>query len=500
MTRAGVAWQARRLRPRRLRARAGLRQAAAAVRRADRRLPARPGPAGADARRTSPRRPCLCARLAAAAAEAGRLTRRALGAGQGASARCGCGRPSAGRASCSAATASCWSTRSAGSSPTPRRSTPTRAPREMQHARSSAAPSPSFSAAIDLSPAPEAAAGSARCGGRGAGVGDESGHQQRRPSRAPPERLWLPRGPRSRFRTGRWCRMARRLRSAYPSIDEPPGPRERPARERRHRLHSGGSRAADRSDPVGLLERQDATREPDLVPVRHGRMMVSPFTFYRGAAKIMAADLADDAGGRAGGPAVRRCAPVELRRVRLARAQAAVRPERLRRDAAGAVRVRREADGGELHDRGPQQRVRQGGHARGDAGVGAGLPGGDGLVRADGDDGHLVRPPGRGRAQWPRSAARWPGRSQDEGGEEGQASEEAGEKAAKQEAKAAKAAQKRAAKTAAEGAHPRQRAGAVKLGELVDGKYRIVSQPPIVVPARDLDRHLRPVPPIRSTR
>ena len=90
--------------------------------------------------------------------------------------------------------------------------------------------------------------------------------------------------------------------------------------------------------------------------------------------------------------------------------QAAVRPERLRRDAAGAVRVRREADGGELHHRGPQQRVRQGGRARGDAGVGAGLPGGDGRVRADGHDGHLVRPPGRGRAQGRRSAARWPGR------------------------------------------------------------------------------------------
>jgi uncharacterized protein (DUF2252 family) len=42
---------------------------------------------------------------------------------------------------------------------------------------------------------------------------------------------------------------------------------------------------------VALLEEQDATREPDLVPVRHGRMLVSPFTFYRGAAKLMAADL-----------------------------------------------------------------------------------------------------------------------------------------------------------------------------------------------------------------
>ena len=51
--------------------------------------------------------------------------------------------------------------------------------------------------------------------------------------------------------------------------------------------------AQDRPDPVALLEEQNATREPDLVPVRHGRMMVSPFTFYRGAAKIMAADLKD---------------------------------------------------------------------------------------------------------------------------------------------------------------------------------------------------------------
>ena len=51
--------------------------------------------------------------------------------------------------------------------------------------------------------------------------------------------------------------------------------------------------AADRPDPVALLEEQNVTREPDLVPVRHGRMMVSPFTFYRGAAKIMAADLKD---------------------------------------------------------------------------------------------------------------------------------------------------------------------------------------------------------------
>src|SRR6201997_60667 len=57
--------------------------------------------------------------------------------------------------------------------------------------------------------------------------------------------------------------------------------------------HAGWSSAVDRPDPVALLEQQDRTREPDLVPVRHGRMMVSPFTFYRGAAKIMAVDLKD---------------------------------------------------------------------------------------------------------------------------------------------------------------------------------------------------------------
>jgi uncharacterized protein (DUF2252 family) len=44
-------------------------------------------------------------------------------------------------------------------------------------------------------------------------------------------------------------------------------------------------------DPVALLLSQAKTRVPDLVPIRHGRMLVSPFTFYRGAALVMAADL-----------------------------------------------------------------------------------------------------------------------------------------------------------------------------------------------------------------
>ena len=57
--------------------------------------------------------------------------------------------------------------------------------------------------------------------------------------------------------------------------------------------HAGWAPSGDRPDPVSLLESQNATREPDLVTVRHGRMSVSPFTFYRGAAKLMATDLKD---------------------------------------------------------------------------------------------------------------------------------------------------------------------------------------------------------------
>jgi uncharacterized protein (DUF2252 family) len=58
-------------------------------------------------------------------------------------------------------------------------------------------------------------------------------------------------------------------------------------------LESHAEFGPDRSrDPVGLLLEQEKSRVPELVPVRHGRMLVSPFTFYRGAALPMAADLA----------------------------------------------------------------------------------------------------------------------------------------------------------------------------------------------------------------
>src|SRR5436190_9447947 len=56
--------------------------------------------------------------------------------------------------------------------------------------------------------------------------------------------------------------------------------------------HAKFEPASSRPDPVELLERQAQTRVPELVPIRYGRMLVSPFTFYRGAAMIMAHDLA----------------------------------------------------------------------------------------------------------------------------------------------------------------------------------------------------------------
>jgi uncharacterized protein (DUF2252 family) len=56
-------------------------------------------------------------------------------------------------------------------------------------------------------------------------------------------------------------------------------------------VHGEWSAPSGRRDPVELLEEQAASRVPELVPIRYGRMLVSPFTFYRGAAYLMAADL-----------------------------------------------------------------------------------------------------------------------------------------------------------------------------------------------------------------
>ena len=80
---------------------------------------------------------------------------------------------------------------------------------------------------------------------------------------------------------------------AHPSIDD----RKAKGLEARDRAapssHTKWRPAADRPDPVALLEAQDTTREPDLVPVRHGRIGID--------ARYLAGELLDDCGRHAGG-------------------------------------------------------------------------------------------------------------------------------------------------------------------------------------------------------
>jgi uncharacterized protein (DUF2252 family) len=73
--------------------------------------------------------------------------------------------------------------------------------------------------------------------------------------------------------------------------------------------HAAFSRPPGRPDPLTLLEEQAVTRVPDLVPVRYGRMMASPFAYFRGAALPMASDLA---GTPVSGLAVQACGDAHL--------------------------------------------------------------------------------------------------------------------------------------------------------------------------------------------
>jgi hypothetical protein len=72
--------------------------------------------------------------------------------------------------------------------------------------------------------------------------------------------------------------MAASAKVPHLSVDE----RRAHGKEARNRTppasHTGWAPATDRPDPVTLLEEQNVTREPDLAPVRHARMLVSPFT------------------------------------------------------------------------------------------------------------------------------------------------------------------------------------------------------------------------------
>ncbi len=60
----------------------------------------------------------------------------------------------------------------------------------------------------------------------------------------------------------------------------------------RRSAHAEWQPSPDRDDPVAILDRQSRSRVSELIPIRYGRMAVSPFTFFRGAAAVMAADLA----------------------------------------------------------------------------------------------------------------------------------------------------------------------------------------------------------------
>src|SRR5438045_248794 len=93
--------------------------------------------------------------------------------------------------------------------------------------------------------------------------------------------------------------------SGSSSREPPPKPKAVPHFTRAERAARGKAARAEvprslqgeidfpeRRDPVALLEEQAVSRLPELVPIRYGRMLVSPFAFYRGGALIMASDLA----------------------------------------------------------------------------------------------------------------------------------------------------------------------------------------------------------------
>ena len=158
-----------------------------------------------------------------------------------------------------------------------------------------------------------------------------------------------------------------------------------------HDAHAHFKPAAGRADPVAVLKEQAKTRLPFLVPIRHARMLASPFAFLRGSAAVMAGDLATTPVTGPGGPGVRRHARCQLRRVRVGRAQSRVRDQRFRRDAARTLGVGRQAAGGERRRGGTLPRRRCHGSARTARGRGQELPQAHARVRARCAPRRLVR-------------------------------------------------------------------------------------------------------------
>jgi len=238
--------------------------------------------------------------------------------------------------------------------------------------------------------------------------------------------------------------------------------------------HSGSSRAADRPDPVALLEEQDLTREPDLVPVRHGRMMVSPFTFYRGAAKIMAADLEDTP---TAGLGAQLCGDAHLSNFGVYAS-----PER---------RLVFDLNDFDETLPGPfEYDVKRMAASFTIAGRNNGYSDAD-TRAATLASVTAYREAMAGFAQM-RTLDIWYARLPEDElmtavrGTVAELAQAAKGKHRKKEIKAAEKAAKRGEKMAQK-AHTRDSLQALsKLGELVNGRYQIVSQPPVIVPARDL--------------
>src|SRR5215468_4859783 len=248
--------------------------------------------------------------------------------------------------------------------------------------------------------------------------------------------------------------------------------------------HTGWEPAADRPDPVALLEEQDRAREPDLVPVRHGRMMISPFTFYRGAAKIMAADLKDTP---TTGLVAQLCGDAHLSNF-----GAFASPERrllfdlndfdetlpgpfeydVKRMAASFTIAARNNGFSKADTRAATLASVQ---AYREAMASFAQMGTMDIWYARLDEDELTASI--------QSAVAGMARQKEVAKKAEKADKQA--KADKEQEKAAKAAAKRAAKSASK-AHTRDSHQALsKLGEQVNGSYRIVSQPPVVVPLRD---------------
>jgi uncharacterized protein (DUF2252 family) len=267
---------------------------------------------------------------------------------------------------------------------------------------------------------------------------------------------------------------------AHPSMDE----RRARGREASGRTppssHAGWTPATDRPSPVDLLEEQNVTREPDLVPVRHGRMMVSPFTFYRGAAKIMAADLKDTP---VAGLNAQLCGDAHLSNFGVFAS-----PERrllfdlndfdetlpgpfefdVKRMAA-SVTIAARNNGFSKADTRASTLASVTAYREAMAEFADMRTMDVWYAHMDEDDF--------------MAAARGVIAETDKGAKAKKSKRTAEAEAAKKQAHRA---MKRAEKARAK-AHTRDSLQALsKLGELVDGRYRIVSQPPIVVPARDL--------------